>query len=389
MLCHDLSIGFPVVREGILSADFTLSTDALLPIFFWSDCFVMKVPFSRLRPWQIINRIPNSDLLCNKVDLARRLRTLPPDFCDFWPQTYILPEEFTVVSEKLKTETNIFIVKPANGSLGAGVRLYRPGHKLREDLDNSIAQVYIHSFLYNSHKLDLRVYVVVSRIDPLEIFVYRDGVTRFCALSAGLESRYSYLTNIAVNSTFPGERTIELLELISEFLPKLNINQDKLWHAIDRIAILTILSAYPQLIEGEKNCCPKLGFSRCFQLLGFDILLDETLTPWLLEVNYRPSLKFLKPNERRMKENLIKDIATLFGGFTWIQEAVLSRKYGWSKSQWLELLELNSWRICEIEAERDLLVEDTRFKKVWPTNVIEFKPFQSIIDSVLNPTNQA
>lgn len=51
----------------------------------------------------------------------------------------------------------------------------------------------------------------------------------------------------------------------------------------------------------------------CFELLGFDILIDDDLVPWLLEVNLSPSLNTDSPLDLRVKSKLISDLFNLIG----------------------------------------------------------------------------
>merc|ERR1712048_882101 len=53
--------------------------------------------------------------------------------------------------------------------------------------------------------------------------------------------------------------------------------------------------------------------SRCFEIYGFDVLLDDCLKPWLLEVNIHPSLSATSPLDRRIKRHLVEDTLTLAG----------------------------------------------------------------------------
>ena len=49
------------------------------------------------------------------------------------------------------------------------------------------------------------------------------------------------------------------------------------------------------------------------ELLGFDILIDSQLDPWLLEVNMSPSLACDSTLDQRVKGALISDLFTLTG----------------------------------------------------------------------------
>ena len=51
----------------------------------------------------------------------------------------------------------------------------------------------------------------------------------------------------------------------------------------------------------------------CFELLGFDIIINEDLQPFLLEINYTPSFSTDTPLDVLIKHGLIQDTLTLMG----------------------------------------------------------------------------
>ena len=47
--------------------------------------------------------------------------------------------------------------------------------------------------------------------------------------------------------------------------------------------------------------------NNCFELLGFDVLIDQDLKPWLVEVNLSPSLACDSPIDLKIKHGLFLD----------------------------------------------------------------------------------
>lgn len=45
----------------------------------------------------------------------------------------------------------------------------------------------------------------------------------------------------------------------------------------------------------------------CFELLGFDVFLDEALKPWIIEVNHDPSFETDSPLDFKVKKQLVSD----------------------------------------------------------------------------------
>lgn len=53
--------------------------------------------------------------------------------------------------------------------------------------------------------------------------------------------------------------------------------------------------------------------SMCFEILGFDVLIDEKLKPWLIEINHAPSFATDTPFDFKIKKDVIADAVQLLG----------------------------------------------------------------------------
>lgn len=77
------------------------------------------------------------------------------------------------------------------------------------------------------------------------------------------------------------------------------------------IIVKTLLCVEPHINANlQKNPTNRLN---CFELYGFDIIVDSNLKPWVLEVNVLPSLSSSSPFDKRIKTMLICDTLTLVG----------------------------------------------------------------------------
>ena len=154
------------------------------------------------------------------------------DEFDYLPETYVLPDQLTEFknvfcqnqlqmkprgsrtmnqsgegvdndSPRDEGKDNIWIVKPAQSSRGRGIFLLTDLNELPPASEQHVISKYISNpLLINGYKFDIRLYVLVTSIDPLKVYIFNEGLVRFASepYQPGLKgSKFSHLTNYSIN----------------------------------------------------------------------------------------------------------------------------------------------------------------------------------------------
>ena len=270
---------------------------------------------------------------------------------------------------------------------------------MRKNNKDTIVSRYISDpLLLNGYKFDLRIYIVITSVDPLRIYMYEEGLARFATEKFTLNTdeikdKFVHLTNFSINKNSDkffidqnddGVGNKWSLAALNKKLREMGIDVETIWMNIEDILIKTILSIEDKLFKAAENHVPYRN--NCYNLLGFDVLVDTKLKPWLLEVNLNPSLGVDSQLDLKIKSNLLADIFTLVGVSTSDQrEAAQYMKnnslfatnnpYDDSNKQ-DNGKKLRHTELAIISETRDEIQRAQRFKIIYPTyNASMYKPF--------------
>lgn len=164
----------------------------------------------------------------------------------------------------------------------------------------------------------------MTSCDPLRVFVYNEGLARFATTSyshpctGNLDDICMHLTNYSINkhsSNFIQDAhcgSKRKLSTFNTYMKTHGYDVEQIWRAIEDVIIKTLISAHPVIKHNYHTCFPSHTLnSACFEILGFDILLDHKLKPWLLEVNHSPSFSTDSKLDKEVKDSLLYDALVL------------------------------------------------------------------------------
>ncbi|CAE7889266.1 Ttll9, partial [Symbiodinium sp. KB8] len=235
-----------------------------------------------------------------------------------------------------------WIMKPVGRAQGRGIFLitklsqiseWRKDHTWKGDAPKAetyIVQRYVdRPYTVGNKKFDCRLYTLVTSFTPLTVWLYRGGFARFSSArydhSAGTEdlpgrgplwvgeaiggpagdsAPHMHLTNVAIQKKTAAYaasggskwsmRNLKLFMASKHGLPAVN----RLMGDIEALIIRSLLACQQVVIQDRHS----------FELYGYDVLWDESLKPWLLEVNASPSLSADTDSDYRMKRAMLSDM---------------------------------------------------------------------------------
>lgn len=157
------------------------------------------------------------------------------------------------------------------------------------------------------------------------MFMFREGLARFATeqyKNKNYNNPFIHLTNYAINkdnSNFenPSDENASTghkrsLKSMFEQLLKDGYEVEGIKGQIREIVVKTIMSCIPDLVHHYRTSQPSdLYNNMCFEILGFDILIDKAGKAWLLEVNHAPSFNSDTILDRKVKRALMHDTLKL------------------------------------------------------------------------------
>ncbi|XP_053234897.1 tubulin polyglutamylase TTLL5 isoform X2 [Podarcis raffonei] len=332
-------LSFKIVRTDSRLVRSILSAHGFREVHPSSNEYNLMWTGSHLKPYilrtltdiQKVNHFPRSYELTRKDRLYKNIIRMQQTYgfktFHVLPQTFILPAEYQEFCCSYSKDRGPWIVKPVASSRGRGVYLINNPSQISLE-ENILVSRYINNpLLIDDFKFDVRLYVLVTSYDPLVIYLYEEGLARFATVrydqgAKNIKNQFMHLTNYSVNKKSGDYVSCDDPEVedygnkwsmsaMLRYLKQEGKDTTALMASVEDLIIKTILSAELVIAAACKAFLPHRGV--CFELYGFDVLIDSSLKPWLLEVNLSPSLACDAPLDLKIKASMISDMFTLVG----------------------------------------------------------------------------
>jgi hypothetical protein len=219
---------------------------------------------------------------------------------------------------------NVWIMKPAGFNRGRGIKVFNDFDVLddivKEILANKapgtamtyVIQKYIEKpLLINNRKFDIRVWVLITQSENCYFFpqgYLRTSSEKFSL--DNLDSTFIHLTNNAIQKDGTDYGKFEAGNQMSfkQFQDYLHAHHGNIRLSSIISVMKSQIIASLQAVKGKLNPNNRLG---CFEIFGYDFIIDNSFKPWLIEVNTNPCIELSSPLLEQIIPRMLDDALEL------------------------------------------------------------------------------
>ena len=171
-----------------------------------------------------------------------------------------------------------------------------------------IVQKYLDNpLLYQKRKFDIRCFVLLD--SNLNVYFCREGHLKGCSEFYNLDdtNKFIHITNYSFQKNSLNFEKFEIGNEISyndfkKFMKKEGIPLQKFEKMIEHMKFLIQLS-----LKSVSKKLTKINPVLCFEIFGYDFILDSDFRPWILEINDNPGLCISSPVIEKIIPRMLDD----------------------------------------------------------------------------------
>jgi len=260
---------------------------------------------------QLVNHLPNNHVFTSKSLLSTGMvsKYIPRGFLNFEDlKNYATQHPNKRFVEKSRNNRHITIKNITE------IRFEdhgKEGYFAQEFVENPL--------LYDGHKFEFSLFVIITSFDPLRVYYDKYFHLRICpkphdAKNFSDPDTYIIASNCLDCYEFNSSskfynNSYTNIDAVNTYLRQHNIDEKKVWNDVDDLIRTLFYAKEKDFIEGSKRYGSKFSF---FEIVRMDLILDNDLNLYVMEVNESPSLWEFN-NDHFMHHNLLLNLFKMLG----------------------------------------------------------------------------
>ena len=286
--------------------------------------------------YQFIGRFPIEHTFKDGLNkFYNKLKNKFPGEYNYIPETYLYPEQRKEIYKKFHNyqydPKDVWLFKPARDSFARGIEILKNYEEIEKSkFKNFLISRYImNPMLIRNKKFDMRAYILVTGMNPLKIYFYKDGYVKIPVKDFNLDPKdikdgCIHITTSDTNLVcFDGKEYKYDTDIYDEpsnfwsyvfferYCHRHGINYTDIMEQMKDIFIKTFISLNTDFLELINK--KKYKDRNLYQIYGLDLLIDDNYKVNLLELNRNPSMRGGHAVADYIYENIIADTLNIVG----------------------------------------------------------------------------